>query len=140
MFHRTAESSTPSIRYGFEALGRPRPVTPTSLRPDCFTASAAPGTAGEAMAMITLTLGWTRSSVCVSSNAFLRSSSLGRMSTIFRFGYFSGSSLRISAIQEFWLAAVSDPVMIADLAAGRAGEARRVAEQRRRRCRPASPG
>ena len=32
-------------------------MTFTSSRPDCFTASAAPGTAGEQMAMISFTLG-----------------------------------------------------------------------------------
>ena len=86
MFQSTAESRTPSFRYGFASLGRPSPVTRTSVRPDCLTASAAPGTAGDAIAMITFTCGWTLSSVCVSSNARLRSSSLGRTSTSFMSG------------------------------------------------------
>ena len=44
--------------------------------------------------MISLTFGWTRRSVCVSSNAFFRSSSHGRMATIVSCGYFSASSVR----------------------------------------------
>ena len=43
--------------------------------------------------MITFTFGWTFSSVCVSSNARWRSSSLGRMSTSFRSGYFAARTL-----------------------------------------------
>ena len=42
-------------------FGSESPVTFTSVRPDCFTASAAPGTAGEAIAMISFTFGWTLS-------------------------------------------------------------------------------
>ena len=38
-------------------LGRDRPVTFTSFRPDCCTASAAPGTAGAAIAITSFTAG-----------------------------------------------------------------------------------
>ena len=79
-------------------LGRPRPVT-TSVRPDCFTASAAPGTAGDAIAMITLTSGWTCSSGLRLVEGRSRSSSLGRMSTTFRSGVLLGQPSWISAIQ-----------------------------------------
>ena len=89
-------------------------ATFTSVRPDCLTASAAPGTAGEAMAMITLTSGWTFRRVCVSSKARLRSSSLGRTSTSFRSGYFAASCSRMFLIHSFWLAAVREAVMIAN--------------------------
>jgi hypothetical protein len=67
-------------------FGRESPVTFTSLRPDCFTASAAPGTAGAAMAMMSSTFGCTFSTVCVSAKARSRSPSLGWMATRRRFG------------------------------------------------------
>ena len=89
-------------------------MTFTSVRPDCFTASAAPGTAGEAMAITTLTSGWTFRRVWVSSKARLRSSSLGRMSTSVSPGYFSASTSLMCLIHSFWLAAVRDAVMIAN--------------------------
>ena len=66
MFQRTMLSMTPDLMYGRHMFGSERPVTFTSVRPDCFTASAAPGTAGAAMAMISFTFGCTFSTVCVS--------------------------------------------------------------------------
>src|SRR5678816_1173530 len=63
VFHSTMLSMMPDLMYGRHMLGRESPVTFTSVRPDCLTASAAPGTAGAAIAMITFTFGCTLSTV-----------------------------------------------------------------------------
>ena len=47
----------PACTYGLHMFGSDSPVTLTSVRPDCFTASATPGTAGAAMPMTTRTFG-----------------------------------------------------------------------------------
>src|SRR6476619_2331536 len=57
VFHNTTLSTTPACTYGLFMLGNDKPVTFTSVRPDCCTASAAPGTAGAAIAMINFTFG-----------------------------------------------------------------------------------
>ena len=59
------------------------------MRPDCLTASAAPGTAGVQMAMISLTSGSAFMTVLASSNAFFWRSSQGRSAAILICGYFS---------------------------------------------------
>ena len=64
-------------------------MTLTSVRPDCLTASAAPGTAGVQMAMISLTFGSALMIVLASSNAFFWRSSQGRSAAILIWGYFS---------------------------------------------------
>ena len=47
----------PACTYGLHMFGNDRPVTLTSERPDCLTASAMPGTAGAAMPITTRTFG-----------------------------------------------------------------------------------
>ena len=86
MFQSTMLSMTPDLMYGRHMFGSESPVTFTSVRPDCFTASAAPGTAGAAIAMMSFTFGWTLSTVCVSVKARSRSPSLGWIATSFMLG------------------------------------------------------
>ena len=57
MFHSTTVCTTPSCTYGLLMFGSDRPITLTSLRPAWRTASAAPGTAGAEIAMISFTFG-----------------------------------------------------------------------------------
>ena len=60
--------------------------------PACFTASAAPGTAGEQMAMISFRFGYALSSAVASLCALSFRSSHGRSATIFMFGYFADAA------------------------------------------------
>ena len=65
-------------------------MTFTSVRPDCFTASAAPGTAGEEIAMISLTSGWTlQERLRLVERLLAGRRRSGRMSTSSMSGYFS---------------------------------------------------
>ena len=89
MFQSTMLSMMPDLMYGRHMFGSERPITFTSVRPDCFTASAAPGTAGVQMAMMSFTFGWALRTVCVSVKARSRSPSLGRIATSFISGYFA---------------------------------------------------
>ena len=82
-------------------LGSESPVTLTSARPDCLTASATPGTAGAAIPAITLTSGYTLRMVCASAKARSRSPSLGRMTASFTFGYFSAIRVLMYSIHSF---------------------------------------
>jgi hypothetical protein len=82
-------------------FGSDRPITRTSLRRACRTASAAPGTAGAEIAITSATDGYTFMIVCVSANALSRSSSLGRMVASVSFGYFSASRCRMKRIHSF---------------------------------------
>src|SRR6516225_9743038 len=98
--------------YGFEMLGRERPMTETSLRAAWRTASPAPGTAGAEIAIISCICGYALRMVWVSAKALSRSSSLGRIAVRSRPGYFSAILLLIHAIHSFWFAALRAPVMI----------------------------
>src|SRR5258708_6293757 len=77
VFQSTMLSMIPLLMYARHMLGSESPTTFTSPRPDCLTASAAPGTAGAAIPMMSFTFGCTLSTVCVSENARSRSPSLG---------------------------------------------------------------
>ena len=115
MFHRMTLSVTPAWTNFLLSFGRPRPITFTSLRPACLTASAAPGTAGEQIAMISFTPGWAFMTVVASSNAFCCLSSHGRTATSFMSGVLRGLPRpRCACSHSFWFAAVSDAVMTAN--------------------------
>src|SRR5207249_5391242 len=83
VFHRTTVCTTPACTYGLLMFGSDNPITRTSDRPAWRTASAAPGTAGAEIAIISFTDGYTLRMVWVSANALSRSSSLGRMTASF---------------------------------------------------------
>ena len=114
MFQRTTASVMPSWTYGLLSLGSPRPMTFTSVRRDCLTASAAPGTAGEQMAMISFTFG-----IGVQDRVRLVErlsclSSQGRRAAILISGYFSARRASMCFCHSIMLAAVSEAVMMAN--------------------------
>ena len=76
-------------------------------------ASAAPGTAGVQMAMMSLTSGLAFKIVLVSSNAFFCRSSQGRSAAMVICGYFSCRRASMVFCQAIMLAAVSEAVMMA---------------------------
>src|SRR5262245_57005455 len=88
-------------------------MTFTSVRPDCSTASAAPGTAGEQIAISSLQVLWALRMLFASSNACFCLSSQGRRATILRSGNFSLLYLSIAFCHSTMLPAVSEAVMIA---------------------------
>src|SRR5438270_14031329 len=57
VFHRTTVCTTPACTYGLLMFGSDNPITRTSDRPAWRTASAAPGTAGAEIAIISFTDG-----------------------------------------------------------------------------------
>ena len=116
MFHRTTVCTTPAWTYALFMFGSDKPITDTSVRPVWRTASAAPGTAGAAIAMISFTDGYTFSTVCVSANALSRSSSLGR----------TVDELQVRILRAQPLADVDHPLVLVG-GAQRAGDDRELA-------------
>src|SRR2546421_12761354 len=97
-------------------LGRPRPITFTCLAlPALVTASAAAGTAGEQMAMISFTFGCEPRIVVAREKASLSLSLHACVSTSVMFGYFSFRRASIVFCQAIMFDAASDAVMVADL-------------------------
>src|SRR5687767_13739080 len=81
------------------SFGRLRPFTFTSVRPACSTASAAPGTDGEQIAISILQLFGGLWQLLTSSKACFCLSSHGRSATLFSLANFSSLYLPIAFSQ-----------------------------------------
>src|SRR5688572_8998338 len=100
---------TPSFTYLRFSLGNPSPITCTvPLLPACLTASAAPGTAGEQMAMSNFKLGYAPSRAVASDCALSLRSSHGLIATRVIFGYLSARRASMHFCHSFMFEAVSD--------------------------------
>ena len=82
--------------------------------PACLTASAAPGTAGEQMFMMSFRFGLAAISAVASDCALSFRSSHGRIATIFMFGYFAARRISICFCQSIMFCAVRLAVMMAN--------------------------
>src|SRR6266481_7609229 len=115
VFHRMTDWVTPSLTYLRFSLGRPRPMTLTApVLPACLTASAAPGTAGEQMAMMSFRFGLALRRAVASLWALSLRSSHGRRATIFILGCLEERRASMYFCHSFMLAAVRLAVMMAN--------------------------
>src|SRR6266481_5006481 len=115
VFQRITDWVTPSLTYRLFSLGRPRPMTLTVLVLfACLTASAALGTAGEQMVMISLRFGLALRRAVASLWALSLRSSHGRSAIIFIFGCLEERRASMYFCHSFMLAAVRLAVMMAN--------------------------
>src|SRR5215831_5700811 len=115
LFQRMTDCVTPFFTHLRFSLGRPSPITLTApVLPACLTASAAPGTAGEQMAMMRLRFGLALRRAVASLWALSLRSSQGRRATIFMLGCLEERRASMYFCHSFMFAAVRLAVMMAN--------------------------